>query len=104
MYNTYHQVIDQGKLADLITSMERNGWQGAPLVADGEDLITGSHRYPASIAAGIVASVIDIRDIYPEWETLHAEYDYPTIDSPDYVSALDQLPQSLRDEYGIDVH
>ena len=103
-YNPFHQVIDRDKLAELIVSMETNGWQGAPLVADGDQLITGAHRYVASIAAGIDAPVVDIRDIYPEWETLHADFGSPTSDDPDYVYAVLELPSDLIEAYGIDVH
>ena len=103
-YNPFHEVIDRNKLAELIESMERDGWQGAPLVADGDQLITGAHRYVASIAAGIDAQVVDIRDIYPEWETLHAEFGSPASNEPDYVCAVLELPADIIEMYGIDVH
>lgn len=104
MYTTYHEIRDEAKLAELIASMRQNGWQGAPLVADGENLITGAHRYVAAREVGVEPHVVDIRDIYPEWEALHASYDYPTIDERDYVFALEDLPIQLREEYGIDGH
>jgi hypothetical protein len=103
-YTTYHPVYDQTKLAELTASMECHGWQGAPLIADGDQLITGAHRYPAALAAGIVPQIVDIRDIFPAWDDIHAEFGSPTADEYDYVCALEQLPAELRETYGIDAH
>jgi len=103
-YTPFHTVQDQEKLRVLTASMERHGWQGVPLVADGEQLITGAHRYRAALAAGIDAQIVDIRAIYCAWDELHAEYGCPTADERDYVCALEDLPAELRDAYGIDVH
>ncbi len=104
MHTPFHSVEDENKLAELIASMGANGWQGAPLVADGSQLITGAHRWVAAQEVEIDAPVVDIRDIYPEWDTLHAEYGSPTADERDYTEALMDLPQALRDAYGIDAH
>ena len=104
MYTPFHGICDEGKLNDLIASMSANGWQGAPLVADGDQLVTGAHRWVAAREVEINAPVVDIRDIYPEWDTLHAEYGSPTADERDYTEALMDLPQALRDAYGIDAH
>lgn len=103
-YTPFHEVRDQDKLANLVASMEVHGWQGAPLVADGEQLVTGTHRYAAAQALEITAPVVDIRDIYPEWDALHAEYGYPTADEYEYTCALAALPEALKAEYGIDAH
>ena len=43
-YTPFHEVRDIEKLNELVASMQANGWQGMPLVADGEQLITGAHR------------------------------------------------------------
>lgn len=104
MYTTYHEVRDQAKLAELICSMERHGWQGAPLVADGDQLLTGSHRYPAALAAGITPEVVDIRDICPEWDAIHADEGSPIIGEIEYVWALERIPAAVREAYGIDIH
>ena len=104
MYTPFHGICDEGKLNDLIASMSANGWQGAPLVADGDQLVTGAHRWVAAREVEINAPVVDIRDIYPERDTLHAEYGTPTADERDYTDALIALPQALRDAYGIDAH
>lgn len=52
-----HEVRDADKLATLVAAMRRDGWQGRPLLAmpngDGVQLLTGSHRYAAAVAAGL---------------------------------------------------
>lgn len=103
-YTPFHEIRDIKKLHELVASMRANGWQGAPLVADGEQLITGAHRCVAAQNAGIALEVVDIRDIYPEWDVLHAEYGCPTANEREYVFALEDLPVELRDRFGIDAH
>lgn len=46
-YRPVHGVQDRDKLEELVRSMERDGWRGPPLVADGYQLITGAHRFEA---------------------------------------------------------
>ena len=45
--DTLHGVTDNEKVQRIAESIEANGWQGAPMVTDGELLITGVHRYAA---------------------------------------------------------
>lgn len=56
-YTTFHpidtNIETNDRLAEIATSMIANGWQGLPLVADGEQLLNGAHRYTASKIAGI---------------------------------------------------
>ena len=63
MYTPFHGICDEGKLNDLIASMSANGWQGAPLVADGDQLVTGAHRWVAAREVEINAPVVDIRGL-----------------------------------------
>lgn len=104
MYEPYHQIHDEVKYQVLVESMTRHGWQGMPLVADGDCLLTGSHRYPAATAAGVEPEVVDIRDIYPEWDSLHESFGAPTIDEHAYLLAVLALPVEIREHYGIDLH
>ena len=106
-----HNVRDEQRLASLIESIAANGWSGAPLVKWGDhNLITGSHRYAACKALEWEdrdIPTIDIEDIYAEagldFDTLHADHDSPTIsDWYDLVRLLNELPQAIRDKYGID--
>lgn len=42
-----HEPNNTAKVAELAASMKTNGWQGAPIVAAGEQALTGSHRIAA---------------------------------------------------------
>lgn len=52
-----HEVRDTKKLQNLTESMQKNGWQGRPILAydvgRGPEALTGSHRIAAARAAGI---------------------------------------------------
>ena len=45
-YNTINEVEDE-KVNELVESMLKNGWVGAPILVYGNDLLTGSHRFAA---------------------------------------------------------
>lgn len=105
-----HEVRDEAKLAELVASIERDGWQGAPLVADGEQLLTGTHRYAACKALGMAdyeIPTIDVRDLFAE-AGLDFDATYAENDGGDWMQSmiwtLEALPQATRDEYGIDLH
>ena len=110
--NTLHQVDDEAKVDALAKAMERDGWQGAPLVTWGEDdLLTGVHRYAAAQRVGIEVPMIDLEDIFAEagldFDALHAEWDAPALCSRDWsdvVGLLGELPIASRERYGIDAH
>lgn len=44
------EVTDRAKLAALTADMATHGWRGAPIVVDGEQALTGSHRIAAVTA------------------------------------------------------
>ena len=109
----YHEVRDYEHMRKLMASMEANGWVGAPLVIwDGEYLITGSHRYAAAMELGWTESdipTIELSEVFAEagldFEALHAEHGYPTIDEHGkLVALLDELPEEIREKYGIDLN
>jgi hypothetical protein len=109
----YHEVRDYEHMKKLMASMEANGWVGAPLVIwDDEYLITGSHRYAAAMELGWDESeipTIELAEVFAEagldFEQLHAEYGYPTIDEHGMlVALLNELPEEIREKYGIDLH
>jgi hypothetical protein len=109
---TLHEVRDTGKALVLAAHIKRHGWQGAALVADGEQLLTGSHRYPAAKLVGLTDAEIpttDVRDLFAgagldfdatwaEAEDIYGDW-YPAM-----VHTLAALPAAIRDEYGIDIH
>lgn len=104
--NPYHTPDDAQKVSDIAESMERDGWIGAPLVADGEQLLTGAHRYHAAYRVldwtDAQIPVIDVREIF---EAHGLSYDALLEDEDgDVVYTITHyLPQSARDEYGIDI-
>jgi len=102
-YEPYHEVRDSVKFDALCEAIEQHGWQGAPLVADGECLLTGSHRYAACKAVEVKPEVVDIRDIYPEWEEVIADWGNPTWGEGMYAQAVMSLPEGILEQYGIEM-
>ncbi len=100
-----HAVADQAKVEGIAASLESNGWQGAPLVVDGENLLTGVHRYAAAQSLDWVdyeIPTIEISDIFAanglDWAQMMEE------ENGDLEYVLRQLPQAVLDKYGIDIH
>lgn len=61
-----HAVRDKAKLEALTLSMEAIGWIGGPIVKLGDQLLTGSHRFAAALAAGLTEiPVIEFFDAFP---------------------------------------
>lgn len=117
-----HEVRNHGKVLVLAAHMLRDGWQGAPLVTDGEEtLLTGTHRLAAcrlldqagySEFRDAAIPTIDIRDIFCEadlWTADDEPMDFAyfvgeSYDMGDLIWAVSQLPAALRAEYGLDMH
>lgn len=106
MYQPIHEARDAAKLAALEADMRANGWTGPALVADGEQLLTGAHRFAAAQATDTAIDVVDIRDLfavegldfeaaYADAEDAYGEYFYAV------GAACESLPASVRAEYGI---
>ncbi len=103
-----HDPTDGDKVAELVASMSRDGWQGPPLVCDGDQLLTGAHRYVAARAVGIEIPTIEIRDVFTaaglDFDEIHEAAGCPTIDQwSDWEWILHHLPRQVREEYGIDL-
>jgi hypothetical protein len=109
-FNPYHEACDRAKFDELVKSMTANGWQGAPIVNLGGQLITGSHRFAACQEVGLNPLVVDILDIIDvEFDDLMGEYGLGSAEE-----ALEDLPmfcELLRTErpelasyLGIDIH
>jgi len=110
---TLHEITDEVKAERLAEAMERDGWTGSPLVADGEQLITGAHRYyawyrlcdndPDDIP------IIDIRNLFAQagadYDALmQAELEYTIWDDAIVYVIEHHLPVDIIERYGIDIH
>lgn len=109
---TMHEVVDEAKVKALAADIEARGWQGAPLVCWGEQLITGTHRYAAVQQLGWLDSdipTIELSEVFAlaglDLDAIHAEYGEPTSDEPIFVDMLlFELPDAIRAAYGIDLY
>jgi hypothetical protein len=75
MFKPPHKVKDIKRYKKLVERMQLHGWQGSPLLADGNELLTGSHRFAAAETAGIDLQVVDVRELIPEWDEISTGYD-----------------------------
>lgn len=114
-WQPYHEPNDDAKLADLMTSMERHGWVGAPLVAWDTHLLTGAHRFAAvdrlsrEDRAHIDMPVVDIRDVFAacglDFDALVEHEGITAADDPSLPWLLHHyLPRETRAAYGIDIN
>lgn len=118
--NTYHEVRDYEKLAEIEASMAANGWVGAPIVTDGEyDALTGSHRIVAAEHVNdrwergenvkhVEIPMIDIREV---WDEAGIESSIDEILTYTYCNEYAEICQTIReqapavaDKYGLDLH
>ena len=106
-----HGVIDGAKVDRLEVDMLERGWGGPPVVADGEQAVTGSHRLAArkrawsDHGADIEMPVVGISDLCEEfgidWVDLVDKevYLYEAV-----VAVVDRLPTDVVDYLGMDAH
>jgi len=104
-YLPYHKIRDHDKVDALVTSMDEAGWQGPPIVVDGHQAITGTHRLAAwlqlhghhrDVPAVQIADLFTVADM--DYEAVMRDMDYQLAD------AIEYLPEDSREAYGIDVH
>ena len=112
-YQAYHEVRDEALLDTLAMSMARFGWVGAPIVVDGEQAITGSHRLAAAAivmdrwergddVAEVKVEAVALRDLF---EDAGLDLDEIALDANyDMVLIANALPASIKTKYGIDLH
>lgn len=107
---TLHEVRDEAKVIVLAAHIKRHGWQGAPLVVEGDRLLTGTHRYAACQLLGMgdgEIPTIAVADLFAE-AGLDFAATFADEDRGDWYHAmvwtLEALPAAVRDEYGIDIH
>ena len=104
---TLHEVTDEAKVAQIAESIECDGWQGADLVADGELLLTGVHRYAAMRQLDreqeLDRYITDIRDLIADYDE---QIDSLMADDWEWEEALEKVLDGMnaetREAYGID--
>lgn len=112
-----HEVTDEAKLLALTEAMDRDGWVGAPIVADrelnacGQDrAYTGSHRIEAwswtdAGDEGAPIPCVFIKDIAErygiDWDALMDAHDGDSWQAA--AELCYALPADVRDAYGLDV-
>jgi hypothetical protein len=106
-----HEVRDAEQLAELIASIRKNGWTGAPVVVHGATAFTGAHRIAAiealrgegveiDIPTVDIADVCNVCDV--DWEAHCEEWDGLTYDRDRMIA--DKLPAEIVEYYGLDLH
>ena len=107
-YEPLHDAWDTPRLNSILESMKENGWIGAPLVAWGSHLVTGSHRYEAARLLEIDVPVVQLDDVFAEaglsLDEIHESCGSPTIgDWSGVVEMFDHLPAEIKAKYGIQI-
>lgn len=105
-----HEVRDEQKVADLVASLDTYGWDGPPLLVEGECAVTGSHRIPAVDVltrggTSLEVPVLDIAELAADygidWQLLRKQHPY-------LEEAAQQLAELLPSEVvatlGMDLH
>jgi len=107
-----HDPDDLDKVRALTDDMAARGWVGAPLVAFGEQLVTGSHRYAAARALDWTDAdvpTVTLEEVFAEagldFAAVYADHDEPAFGSFEFgYMVRHELPAAVRDRYGIDVN
>ncbi len=98
----FHEIdrnpISNKKLAALIESISNDGWQGLPLLADGEQLLTGCHRATACEILGIEPEVHQLQ-VYITWgDDPYGDYLLNNLANAARTDQLKEVIQALFDE------
>lgn len=107
-YATPHDVTDEDKAEEIAADMAEHGWRGAPLVVlrDYARTLTGVHRLAAAEQAGVPVPGVNAEELFEAcgidlWER-REEIDG---DLDEVLRVLvAELPEDVRDAYGLDIH
>jgi hypothetical protein len=92
---TPHEYHDEAHLAEIVESIRANGWQGAPLVTFGKQLLSGTHRYLACKRLGIKESAIPT-------VTIAAVFAEAGLDFRAVCEEMGVKPQGIRSQFPSD--
>ena len=104
-----HDAFDAAKTAALADDMDARGWVGAPLVAFGEQLVTGSHRYAAAQSLDWTDAdvpTVSLDDVFEDagldFAAIYDDHNAPDFGSFDFGHMIaTELPAEVRARYGI---
>lgn len=110
-FNPWNDVDDPDKVDALMASMAEDGWVGAPLVVDGDNAYTGSHRIAAQArlwnreGIDVPIPVVDVDDLATEFGLSWQDIRAAEPDTNDAVIELIRLlPEQVVDYLGMDIH
>lgn len=70
-YKKWHEIDDSPEtneyLAEIIDSIKNNGWQGRPILAIDDQLLTGCHRYAACKILGVEPVIHQVQMLITPW-------------------------------------
>lgn len=111
-YNKFHQIDENTEtndhLTEIVNSIKANGWQGLPLLANGDQLYNGCHRAVACEIIGVEPEVhqIDVKIGRGEneyidmlWEAVDCSADAGDL----YRSLCDLLDEDAIDSYSVEI-
>ena len=109
-YNKFHEIDNNPEtnshLAEILNSIKSNGWQGLPLLAIGDQLLTGAHRATA-------CNILDVVPVVHQMiiEEAKDEYEQYLIDQLADACGTDDLFHTIRslhdeglvDDYSLEI-
>ena len=107
-YIKYHEIDENPEtnkhLAEIIESIDKYGWAGLPLLADGNQLLNGAHRATACKILDIEPEVhqIIIKTANDEYEQYLIDQTAEAIDTESLYRAIKNLHnEGLVDDYSL---
>ena len=107
-YIKYHEIDENPEtnkhLAEIIESIDKYGWAGLPLLADGDQLFNGAHRATACKILDIEPEVhqIIIKTAKDEYEQYLIDQIAEAIDTESLYRAIKNLhSEGLVDDYSL---
>jgi len=110
MYYQHRHEIDTNpetneKLASIIASLESNGWQGRPVLVQGNTAYTGCHRLTACEILGVTPETHEI-EITAQWgrDDYLLDWFCGAVDDDDLLNAMDALLEDgLIDQTSVEI-
>lgn len=109
-YKKFHEIDENPEtnshLAEIIDSIQTNGWQGLPLLAIGDQLINGAHRATACEILGIEPEVheMEIGEPQDEYQQFFVDEIASAFDTEGFLKIIRLLhDEGLVDDYSLEI-